>query len=163
MHARFLIIREIFEELTQNFGINHAKVCDALLSDTVMSASQLVRVTGIERGTLYRTLRELRAAGFVEGTRTSPRMFYLSDLIERFDRLSARKMKILREKRIKLFKLMHEAHAQQGAFLLIVDKNNVRMLNFHTKMPVESCREARMIKQAVNRALRSTSDQPIKR
>lgn len=94
------LLMQVYSDLIDGFGTNHAKVYFCLLSSEVKTAKQIMDETGICKATGYAVLKELINGGLIRCSNTTPRNYFILDPVKVFtQKVEEQKKKLLKRLR----------------------------------------------------------------
>ena len=150
------LLIQVYSDLIDGFGTNHARVYFCLLSSEVKTARQIMDGTGICKATVYAVLKELINCGLIRCSNTTPRNYFILDPVKVFtQKVEERKRKLLKRLR-KLEKVIENGTAEDDEeFLIKIGRGKqTKLINLKTKEQIKNRGEALQVKKYLEEFIR---------
>ncbi len=150
------LLVQVYSDLIDGFGTNHARVYFSLLSSEVKTARQIMDETGICKATVYAVLKELINCGLIRCSNTTPRNYFILDPVKVFtQKVEEQKKKLLKRLR-KLEKVIENGNGEaEEEFLIKIGRGKqTKLINLRTKEQIKSRDEALQVKKYLEEFIR---------
>ncbi len=148
---------QVYSDLIDGFGVNHARAYFCLLSSEVKTARQVIEETGICKATIYSVLKELIDADLVDCSNSNPRNYFILDPVRVFNKKVEEKRKALLKRLDTLEKVIANGDSEESQeFLIKVGKGNqTKIINARTKEQIKDKHEALEVKKQIDEFVRA--------
>ena len=156
-----LKLKGIFSELVHGFGINHARIYNALLTSETKTASDLIIETGVNPATTYSVLRELTRWELTKTNNTTPANYFIENPLKTLEKIHKKRDKEIEESQKKLLQLIEKDSPKTDSIIIRIGRGEQTKL-FHstTKKELKYKEELEEVKQLVEHLVQEA---PIKK
>ncbi|MFH0955296.1 MAG: helix-turn-helix domain-containing protein [Candidatus Micrarchaeota archaeon] len=156
-----LKLKAIFTDLVPGFGINHARIYNALLTSDTKTASDLIVETGVNQATTYTVLRELLAWELIQANNTTPTVYYTQDPLKTLDTIQRKRSKEVENSKKELANLIEEDTPKTDSIIIKIGQGEqTKLIHSITKKELKFREEILPLKQLIDEL---AADAPTKK
>jgi sugar-specific transcriptional regulator TrmB len=146
-----LRLKAIFSELVPGFGINHARIYNALLTSETKTASDLIAETEINQATTYGVLRELVEWEIIQTNNSTPAIYFVEDPLKTLDSIEKKRFKEVEQGRKQLVELIEKDSPKTDAIIIKIGQGDqTKLILSSTKQELRYKEEILPVKQIID-------------